>query len=83
MRICKKHVLIHQMSYLYWLLGYDDEEDRKDAVPETTATVAPTETNKHRQPNVFICENCKQCEFQKRDTRSKRKHARKQHKSIN
>ena len=71
------------MSYLYWLLGYDEEEDRNDTVPETTATIAPTETNQRRQPNVFICEKCKQCEFQKRDTRSKRKHARKQHKSIN
>jgi hypothetical protein len=84
MRICKKHVLIHQMSYLYWLLGYDEEDDSKDAVPETTTeAVAPTEPNKRRQPDVFICEKCKQCEFQKRDSRSKRKHARKQHKSIN
>ena len=66
------------MSYLYWLLGYD-EEDRKDTLPETTTT----ETNQRRQPNVFICDKCKQREFQKRDTRSKRKHARKQHKSIN
>jgi len=83
MRICKKHILIHQMSYLYWLLGYDDEDDSKDALPDTTKTVAPTKTDKHSQPDVFICEKCKQCEFQKRDARSKRKHARKQHKSIN